>query len=289
MKPADYKHIGKDSFSMKEAPHGADNQINQMKDELIQRTDENLERISHLQNRLNAEAREGLVVVFQGMDAAGKDSAIRHLMPGLNPQGVNVYSFKAPSSQELMHDYLWRIGKCLPRKGDISIFNRSHYEDVLAVDVLKLYKDFPLPSRCLKGDFIQKRLSQIAAFEEYLYDNGIRMVKIFLNVSKREQQKRLLERLDKPQKNWKFSAGDLDTRALWDDYQASYERAINATSTPHCPWYAIPADNKWFTRYLISEAVLEALEKINPQYPGLSSEALGMLPKYRAQLQSDCK
>lgn len=284
MKPKDYKYTGKHPYASGEVDHGASDQIKDMRDELEQRTEENLEQIAKLQDRLYADHREGLIVVLQAMDAAGKDSTVKHVMSGLNPQGVDVHSFKAPTSTELSHDYLWRIGRCLPERGKIAIFNRSHYEDVLAVSVLKLYEHFAMPERCFKGDFIEKRLAQIASFEEYLYENGIRMVKIFLNVSKEEQKKRFLERLDKPEKNWKFSAGDLDTRDLWDDYMAAYERAINATATKHCPWYVLPADDKWFTRYLVSEAVLEALQKINPHYPELSSEALAKFPEYREKL-----
>lgn len=287
MKPKDFRFSGKRPLVLSEAPTGASDRVRDMKDELIERTGENMERIAKLQERLYADGREGLIIALQAMDAAGKDSTIKHVMTGINPQGVNVYSFKAPTALELSHDYLWRIGKCLPAHGHIAIFNRSHYEDVLAVDVLKLYDNFKLPERCLRGDFIKKRLAQIRRFEEYLYDNGIRIVKIFLNLSKQEQKKRFLERLDKREKNWKFSAADLDSRGLWDDYQRAYERTINATATKHCPWYVLPADDKWFTRYLVSEAVLDALERINPQFPEMEAEEAAMLPLYRKKLMEE--
>lgn len=287
MKPKDYRYNGKAPLALSQAPTGADGKVRAMKDELVQRTEENMEQVARLQERLYAGGREGLVIVLQAMDAAGKDSTIKHVMAGINPQGVRVYSFKQPSAQELSHDYLWRIVKCLPARGQIAIFNRSHYEDVLAVEVLKLYEGFKMPQRCLTEDFIPRRLKQIAQFEEYLYDNGIRMVKIFLHLSKAEQKKRFLDRLDKPEKNWKFSGADLESRALWDAYQAAYERAHNATATRHCPWYVLPADDKWFTRYLVSEAVLDALQRINPQFPELPPEQADKLPLYRRQLAQE--
>lgn len=287
MKPKDYRYNGKAPLVLKEAPTGADDKVRAMKDELVQRTEENMEQIARLQERLYADGREGLIIVLQAMDAAGKDSTIKHVMTGINPQGVQVYSFKQPSARELSHDYLWRIVKCLPARGQIAIFNRSHYEDVLAVDVLKLYEGFKMPKRCLTEDFIQRRLKQIGQFEEYLYDNGIRMVKLFLHLSKAEQKKRFLERLNKPSKNWKFSSADLESRALWDAYQDAYEGAINATATRHCPWYVLPADDKWFTRYLVSEAVLDALQHIDPQFPELPAEQAEKFPRYRQQLMEE--
>ncbi len=287
MKPKDYRYNGKAPLALSQAPTGADGKVRAMKDELVQRTEENMEQVARLQERLYADGREGLIIVLQAMDAAGKDSTIKHVMSGINPQGVRVYSFKQPNARELSHDYLWRIGQCLPARGQIAIFNRSHYEDVLAVDVLKLYENFKMPSRCLTEDFIPRRLKQIGQFEEYLYDNGIRMVKIFLHLSKAEQKKRFLERLDKPAKNWKFSSSDLESRALWDAYQEAYERTINATATRHCPWYVLPADDKWFTRYLVSEAVLDALQRINPQFPELPPEQADKLPLYRRQLAQE--
>ncbi|MEG0985223.1 MAG: polyphosphate kinase 2 family protein [Clostridia bacterium] len=289
MKPKDYRFNGKRPLVLDQASTEASDKIKDMKDELVQRTEENIEQIGKLQERLYADGREGLVIVLQAMDAAGKDSTIKHVMTGLNPQGVDVYSFKAPTVNELKHDFLWRIGKCLPEKGKIAIFNRSHYEDVLAVGVLKLYENFALPARCPADQLIEKRMRSIVDFEQYLYDSGIRMMKIFLNVSKDEQKKRLLERIDRPEKNWKFDAGDLKARAMWDKYQKAYEDTINATATKHCPWYVIPADDKWFARYLISEAVLDTLDKMNPQYPELGEDEAAALPALRAQLMDEAE
>lgn len=287
MKLKDYLYNGKRPLSLDDVDTGACPEARNMRDELVLRTEENLAQAAKLQDRFYAEGREGLVIVFQAMDAAGKDSTIKQVMSGLNPQGVDVTSFKAPTAEELSHDFLWRVAKHLPAKGKIAIFNRSHYEDVLAVRVLKLYENFKLPARCLEGDFIQKRMNQIGAFEEYLYDNGIRMLKVFLNVSKKEQKKRFLERLDKPSKNWKFEAGDLKSRALWDDYQKAYEDAINRTATKHCPWYVLPADDKWFTRYLVSEALVDVFDKIDPKYPELTAEQLAAFPGYKKALESE--
>ncbi|MEG0934412.1 MAG: polyphosphate kinase 2 family protein [Clostridia bacterium] len=289
MKPKDYRFNGKRPLVLDQASTEASDKIKDMKDELVQRTEENIEQIGKLQERLYADGREGLVIVLQAMDAAGKDSTIKHVMTGLNPQGVDVYSFKAPTVNELKHDFLWRIGKCLPEKGKIAIFNRSHYEDVLAVGVLKLYENFALPARCPADQLIEKRMRSIVDFEQYLYDSGIRMMKIFLHVSKDEQKKRLLERIDRPEKNWKFDAGDLKARAMWDKYQKAYEDTINATATKHCPWYVIPADDKWFARYLISEAVLDTLDKMNPQYPELGEDEAAALPALRAQLMDEAE
>ncbi|MEG2858262.1 MAG: polyphosphate kinase 2 family protein [Clostridia bacterium] len=289
MKPKDYRFNGKRPLVLDQASTEASDKIKDMKDELVQRTEENIEQIGKLQERLYADGREGLVIVLQAMDAAGKDSTIKHVMTGLNPQGVDVYSFKAPTVNELKHDFLWRIGKCLPEKGKIAIFNRSHYEDVLAVGVLKLYENFALPARCQGDQLIEKRTRSIVDFEQYLYDSGIRMMKIFLHVSKDEQKKRLLERIDRPEKNWKFDAGDLKARAMWDKYQKAYEDTINATATKHCPWYVIPADDKWFARYLVSEAVLDTLDKMNPQYPELGEDEAAALPVLRAQLMDEAE
>ncbi|MEG0144663.1 MAG: polyphosphate kinase 2 family protein [Clostridia bacterium] len=289
MKPKDYRFNGKRPLVLDQASTEASDKIKDMKDELVQRTEENIEQIGKLQERLYADGREGLVIVLQAMDAAGKDSTIKHVMTGLNPQGVDVYSFKAPTVNELKHDFLWRIGKCLPEKGKIAIFNRSHYEDVLAVGVLKLYENFALPARCPADQLIEKRMRSIVDFEQYLYDSGIRMMKIFLHVSKDEQKKRLLERIDRPEKNWKFDAGDLKARAMWDKYQKAYEDTINATATKHCPWYVIPADDKWFARYLVSEAVLDTLDKMNPQYPELGEDEAAALPALRAQLMDEAE
>ena len=249
----------------------------------------NIEKMIELQDKLYAQGTEGLVIMIQAMDAAGKDGTIKHVMSGLNPQGVDVYSFKQPSKEELAHDYLWRAACHLPKRGYIGLFNRSYYEDVLVVRVHGLWKGYEMPERCLDMDekeFFAMRYRQIVNFEDYLYENGYRLVKVFLNLGLDEQKKRFLDRIDEPAKNWKFSAGDLDERDLWPQYMEAFEDAIAATSTVRNPWYVIPADQKFFARYLVSEAVLEALEACNPAYPQLSAEELAGLEACRARLEA---
>jgi len=231
----------------------------------------NLEEMAKLQDKLYADKTEGLIILLQGMDAAGKDGLISHVMSGVNPQGVDVYSFKEPSAEELAHDYLWRIARRLPERGKIAIFNRSYYEDVLVVKVHELYKHQGLPARCL-DEIFEKRYEQIRNFEKYLWENGFRIIKLFLHLSKEEQRDRLLERIDDKAKNWKFSLSDVKEREYWDDYQTAYQDAVNATSAPHAPWYVIPADKKPTARLIASEIILRTLEEINPDYPKLSDE-----------------
>lgn len=248
---------------------------------------EQLERIRRLQDAFYADGREGLVFLLQGMDASGKDSLVKHVMAGVNPQGVQVHSFKAPTGEELAHDYLWRIVRELPERGKIGIFNRSQYEDVLAVRLRGIWKTYRLPERVLEDgekDFFQKRYRQIRDFEEYLYENGYRMVKVFLHLSKEEQRERFLERLEEPDKRWKFAPSDLRDRALFEEYQALYEEVLEETSTGHSPWYVLPADQKWYTRYLMAELVAETLEACEPRYPEPGEEALAEMARARAQL-----
>lgn len=249
----------------------------------------NIERMKELQDKLYAQGTEGLVIMIQAMDAAGKDGTIKHVMSGLNPQGVDVYSFKQPSKEELAHDYLWRAACHLPKRGYIGLFNRSYYEDVLVVRVHGLWKGYAMPKRCLdmdEKDFFAQRYRQIVNFEDFLFENGYRLVKIFLNLGLDEQKKRFLDRIDEPAKNWKFSAGDLDERDLWPQYMEAFEDAIGATATKRSPWYVIPADQKFFARYLVSEAVLAALEACDPAYPQLSAEELAGLAACRARLEA---
>ena len=257
------------------------------KEEIIAKTKENLAKMQELQDRLYADGREGLIIVLQAMDAAGKDSTIKHVMGGVNPQGVEVHSFKTPSAEELAHDFLWRLNKCIPSRGYIGIFNRSYYEDVLVVRVYEMNKTYHIADRVIgqpTEEFFKKRYRHIRNYEEYLYENGYRIVKIFLNVSKEKQKERFLERLDTPSKNWKFSASDLKTRAMWDEYQKAYEKAVNETSTKENPWYVLPADQKWYTRYLVSEAIVKTLEEINPQYPEMPEEEKEKIEEYREAL-----
>lgn len=260
------------------------------KEEIVEKTEKNLQEMGILQEKLYAEGKEGLLIVLQAIDAAGKDSTIKHVMSGVNPQGVDVISFKAPNSEELSHDFLWRIVKALPARGKIGLFNRSHYEDVLVVQVHQLNKQYKMASRIVDMDskkFFKKRYKHIRNFEEYLYDNSYRVVKIFLNVSKEEQKERFLERIDNPEKNWKFEPGDLKERALWDEYHEVFEDMINKTATPEAPWYVIPADQKWYTRYLVSEVIVQALRDINPQYPVMPEEEKQKLAQCRAILTGD--
>lgn len=260
------------------------------KEEIKQKTAQNLQEMGLLQERLYAEGKEGLLIVLQAIDAAGKDSTIKHVMSGVNPQGVDVVSFKAPNSEELSHDFLWRIVKALPARGKIGLFNRSHYEDVLVVRVHQLNKQYKMASRVVNMDsdeFFRKRYRHIRNFEEYLYDNSYRVVKIFLNVSKKEQKKRFLERIDNPEKNWKFESGDLKERALWDEYHEAFEDMINKTSAPEAPWYVIPADQKWYTRFLVSEVIVQALRDIDPQFPEMPEKEKQMLTECRESLMKE--
>jgi len=232
----------------------------------------NIENITALQDKLYAEGKTAVLIIFQAMDAAGKDSAIKHVMSGINPQGVDVSSFKQPSAEELSHDYLWRSVKVLPARGKIAIFNRSYYEDVLIGKVHKLYEKYNLPERCKGKETIEKRYMQIKSFEDYLWENGIVTVKFFLHLSKNEQRKRFLKRIENKNKNWKFSESDLKERGFWNDYQEAYQSAIKATATTKNPWYVVPADKKWYTRAAVSEILVDVLEKINPQYPKITRE-----------------
>jgi len=246
---------------------------------------ENISRMAALQERLFAENQHALLIVLQAMDAAGKDGTIKHVMTGLNPQGTQVVSFKVPSSEEADHDYLWRISKALPRRGEIGIFNRSHYEEVIVARVHDLVSASQLPQELVTADIWEDRYRQIRDFERYLGENGIQVVKIFLHVSKEEQRERLLSRIIEEDKNWKFSSGDIEERQHWDKYQAAYEQLLNHTATPQAPWYVVPADRKWFARFLVSQIVLEALERIDPQFPDLSLEERALLAEGRRMLE----
>jgi PPK2 family polyphosphate:nucleotide phosphotransferase len=249
----------------------------------------NIERLAELQDILYAQNVHSLLIIFQAMDAAGKDGAIKHVMSGLNPQGCQVTSFKQPSSEEIDHDYLWRCQKSLPERGRIGIFNRSHYEEVLVVRVhsgiLQLQQ---LPDKVKNDKFIwQKRFRQIRDWERHLTENGTHVIKFFLHVSKDEQKKRFLERIDITEKNWKFSAGDAKERVFWDDYMNAYEDAMEATSTDHSPWYVIPADKKWFTRLAISEIIVRKLESLDMTYPTMSTEHLAELQQAKKILEGE--
>jgi PPK2 family polyphosphate:nucleotide phosphotransferase len=242
-------------------------------------------RMAELQDKLYADNRWGLLLIFQALDAAGKDSVIKHVMSGVNPQGCQVYSFKVPSPEELDHDYLWRNMKCLPERGRIGIFNRSYYEEVLVVRVHpQILAGEKIPARLVTKNIWEERFEDICSFERYLARNGFVIRKFFLNVSKKEQKKRFLERLQKPEKNWKFSAADLRERERWNDYMDAYEDMIAHTSTSHAPWFVIPADNKWFTRVAVAAAVVDALDELNLSYPKVDPQKRKELEEARKVL-----
>ena len=245
---------------------------------------ENVKKMFSLQNMLYAYNKYSLLIIFQAMDAAGKDGTIKHVMSGVNPQGTQVFSFKQPSQEELDHDYLWRIHNHVPERGRIGIFNRSHYEEVLVVRVHDLVKNQKIPTELVSKNIWDERYREINDFEKYLYENGIIIIKFFLHVSKEEQKKRFLKRIDTPEKNWKFSASDIDERKYWDKYQQAYAEAISATSKKHAPWYIIPADHKWFMRYAVSQVIVETMEDIKMSYPVLSDEQKANLESCKKQL-----
>lgn len=247
-----------------------------------------LKRISELQERLYAQNKWGVLLIFQAMDAAGKDGAIKHVMSGVNPQGCQVYSFKAPSAEELDHDFLWRAAIRLPERGRIGIFNRSYYEETLVVRVHPEYLAAQrLPESCIPKDIWEQRFQDINNFEKYLSNNGFLIRKFFLHLSKKEQKKRFLSRLDEPEKHWKFAVGDLDARDRWDEYQHAYEQTIRNTSSSHAPWIIAPADNKWYTRLIIAGAIISALESLNSQFPTITPEDLTKLQAARKRLQDE--
>lgn len=248
---------------------------------------DNTLKSAELQDRLFAENKHSLLMILQATDAAGKDGTIKHVTSGLNPRGCHVRSFKAPSSEELDHDYLWRVNRQLPERGTIGIFNRSHYEEVLVAKVHDLPSGQQLPDESLKEGFWERRYRQIRDYERYLHENGVVILKIYLHLSKEEQKKRIMKRIDDPAKNWKFSAGDLDERKHWDAYQKAFESMIQNTATDFAPWYVVPADRKWFARTLVSEILLKTLEDINPEYPSLPEDQTKLLSHYREMLEAD--
>jgi PPK2 family polyphosphate:nucleotide phosphotransferase len=240
--------------------------------------------LTEIQDKLYAQDKWAVLVVLQAMDAAGKDSTIKFVMSGVNPQGCQVVSFKEPSREELDHDFMWRYMRNLPERGRIGIFNRSYYEEVLVVRVHpQLLDKQSLPDPC-KKDVWQRRFEDINAVERYLVNNGVVPIKIFLNVSKKEQLKRLLKRLDKPSKNWKFAESDISERALWNDYMRAYESMLQNTSTRHAPWYVVPADNKWYTRVAVAEIIAQRMAELHVNYPEVSKERQVALRKLRTKL-----
>lgn len=250
---------------------------------------ENTAHIAELQDRLYADGKEGLLIVFQALDAAGKDGTIKHVMSGVNPMGVSVHGFKTPTEAEAAHDFLWRESMVLPERGIIGIFNRSYYEECLTVRVHGFWKNYAMPARITdmsESDYFDERYKACVAFEENLWYNGYRVLKFFLNIGLDEQKQRFIDRIDDPAKNWKFSSGDLDERALYPAYQEAFEDMISATATEHAPWYIIPADQKFVMRWLVSEAIVKTLEDMDPQYPELSDEEKAGLAASRARLEA---
>jgi PPK2 family polyphosphate:nucleotide phosphotransferase len=243
--------------------------------------------LSEYQARLAAQNTWGVLVILQALDAAGKDGTIRHVMSGVNPQGVAVHSFKVPSAEELQHDYLWRYARCLPRRGEIGIFNRSHYEEVLVVRVHpENLERQQLPGNAKRGDLWRRRYREINDWERYLSDNGFRIVKLFLNLSKEEQRTRFLRRLDLPDHNWKFSEADVQERKRWSSYQRAFSEMLSHTSTAWAPWHVIPADRKWFMRTGAAAVLVQALIDIDPQFPAVGKQRLATLLEIREELKA---
>jgi PPK2 family polyphosphate:nucleotide phosphotransferase len=258
------------------------------KDEAAQAIHQGVEAISHLQERLYAQDQWGLLLIFQAMDAAGKDGTIKHVLSGVNPQGCEVHAFKAPSAEDLDHDFLWRCMRRLPERGRLGIFNRSYYEETL---VVRVHPEFlakeKLPPRLVTKDIWKERFQDIRHFERYLSRNGIVVRKFFLNLSRKEQKRRFLERLENPDKYWKFSAADASERERWDEYMQAYEDTIQHTATDEAPWYVVPADNKWFARMVVSSVVIDTLSSLDLKFPEVDKARLGELTSARNALRKN--
>jgi len=248
--------------------------------------DQGKAELAELQDKLYAHNRWAVLVILQAMDAAGKDGVIEHVMSGVNPQGCQVFSFKAPSSDDLSHDFMWRTTKSLPQRGHIGIFNRSYYEEVLVVRVhSEVLKNERIPDPLLSKDLWEQRFQDMHNFETYLSHNGIVVRKFFLHLSKKEQKRRFLARLDAPEKNWKFSLADVRERQCWDDYMTAYEEMIAATSSKHAPWYVVPADNKWYTRLVVAAALVDTLKDLKVKYPDVGPEVRKQLLAAKRELE----
>ena len=286
-----FRYDGKEKFSLRERKtDDTSGLLNKEESENAILAD--IELLKEMQEKLYAQDKYAVLIVFQALDAAGKDSTISHVMSGVNPQGCQVVSFKAPSSEDLNHDYLWRVSKELPERGKIGIFNRSHYEDVL---VTKVHPEFILSqkiptidsTKAIDKSFWYSRYKEIVNFEDYLSRNGIIIIKFFLHLSKDEQKNRFLKRIEEKEKNWKFSVSDMKERSFWDEYQSAFEEAISHTATKKNPWYIIPADQKWFTRFAVSTIINERLKKLKLDYPTVSPETLAEMQKIKKQLLAE--
>lgn len=286
----DYKYTG-DDFDIKKAPTKVKDSADEL-DKIKEQIEENLRHIRHAQKMMYARHKYGILVVFQAMDAAGKDSMIAHIFSGVNPVGFKVANFKQPTSAELRHDYLWRINKELPSRGEIGVFNRSYYEDVL---VSRVHPEIILNANLPEVDslsdvndhFFKGRYQDIRDYEKYLSRNGFVIFKFFLHISKDEQKKRFLRRINLPKKHWKFSSADIRERQYWDKYQKAYEKAINATATKKNPWYVVPADDKWYSRLIVSDILTKEIEKLPLAYPELSPDEAAKLDAAKAELLNE--
>ncbi|MDD5922206.1 MAG: polyphosphate kinase 2 family protein [Eubacteriales bacterium] len=283
---SEYRFDGSEKFNIKKASTDETKLVKDRK-EAEYLLDRNNAEIDALQQKLYAEKREGVIFLFQAMDAAGKDGTIRAVLQCLSPHGVHEAAFKAPSAEDLSHDYLWRIEREVPAKGEIAIFNRSQYEDVLIYRVKKLWEQQKNARRIDPDKIMEHRYEDIRNFEKYLWHNNVRTVKIFLHVSKDEQARRFLSRIEEPEKNWKFSASDYEERKYWDAYQDAFEEAVNQTSTKHAPWFVVPADHKWYMRYVVSEIILDTLKDMDPHYPTVTKERTDRFGEIREALEKE--
>ena len=285
-----YRIDNPDKFRLTDIDPGDTAGLTIDKDDAKQMLQDSIQKLSDLQDMLYAQDRWAVLAIFQAMDAAGKDSTIRHVMSGVNPQGCQVFSFKQPSAEELDHDFLWRYHRCLPERGRIGIFNRSYYEEVLVVRVHEeLLERQRMPRDLVTRNIWEERLEDIAGFERYLARQGTVVLKFFLHVSRKEQKRRFLERLEMPEKNWKFSSSDVTERGFWGNYMAAYEDAIRRTASREAPWYVIPADNKWFTRLVVAAVIAEAFWKLKLAYPQVDDAKIKELAAARKALTGEKK
>ena len=281
-----YRYDGSKKFKLSKVSTD-ETSYEEKREKAEEKMQKNFEKIGELQRRLYAEKKEGVIFLFQAMDAAGKDGTIAAVLTCLSPHGVTESAFKAPSSNELAHDFLWRIEHETPMKGEIAIFNRSHYEEVLICKVRKLWKNQANADRIDPDKIMDYRYEDICNYERYLWHNNIRTVKIFLNVSRKEQARRFLSRIEEPEKNWKFSGSDFEERKYWDKYQEAFEEAINNTATKEAPWYVVPADHKWYMRLIVSEIILHTLQEMDPHYPEVTEDRLAQFGEYKKILEKE--